>query len=88
MTYRGSIHKGVVVFDEPVPLEDGTVVEVEPVAETARPRRGSAEAILQANIRWAGPPEEVERLLEEVQQMRDEYLTPRCANGGAAYGMA
>jgi len=31
MGYRGHIQKGLVVFDEAVPLPDGTKVNVEPV---------------------------------------------------------
>jgi hypothetical protein len=34
MTYRGHIENGVVVFDEPVVLAEGTVVRIEP-AEVA-----------------------------------------------------
>ena len=33
MTYRGSVQKGVVVFDGKVPLPEGTIVEVQPVEE-------------------------------------------------------
>ncbi len=35
MTYKGHIANGTVVLDEPVPLQDGTVVRVEVVAEVA-----------------------------------------------------
>ena len=35
MSYLGHIKKGVVVFDEPVPLPDGTGVRVEEVAAEA-----------------------------------------------------
>lgn len=35
MTYRGRIQKGVVVLDEPADLEDGTLVRVEVLRESA-----------------------------------------------------
>jgi len=35
MTYKGHIANGTVVLDEPMPLQDGTVVRVEVVAEAA-----------------------------------------------------
>jgi hypothetical protein len=73
MTYRGQMKNGVVVFDEPPPITEGAAVEVVPVTQP-RPRRGSAEAILKSAVRWAGPPEELERLQREVQEMREQDL--------------
>ncbi len=37
MSYRGHIHNGVVVFDEPVTLADGTSVRVEPAEVVNEP---------------------------------------------------
>src|SRR5688572_4145267 len=84
MTYRGTFRNGVVVFEEPLPLREGTHVEVavadaaaaDPAAvDLPQPGRdaprGSARAILGADVKWAGPPEELDRLLDEVRRMRD-----------------
>jgi hypothetical protein len=79
MTFRGSVRGGVVVFDDAVPLREGTVVEVAPVAEPAR--HGSGDALLRAEIRWSGPPEEVDVLLDQVQQMREADVTRPGENG-------
>jgi hypothetical protein len=77
MTYRGHIKNGVVIFPQPLPLADGTEVEVLPLQASApTPRPGNPDTILKHNIRWAGPPEELDRLLREVQQMREEDLIP------------
>jgi hypothetical protein len=38
------------------------------------PRPGSRDAILQFTARWSGPPGEIERLLADVQRMRDEDM--------------
>ncbi len=35
MSFLGHIEKGMVVFNEPVPLPDGTDVRVEPIADAA-----------------------------------------------------
>jgi hypothetical protein len=32
MSFQGHVEKGVVIFDEPVPLPDGTPVLIEPLA--------------------------------------------------------
>lgn len=31
MVYKGHVKNGVVIFDEPAPIADGTAVQVEPV---------------------------------------------------------
>ena len=71
MTFRGTVKKGVVVFASTPPLPDGTVVRVEPV--TARPRRSKPKRKqpLRPVGRWAGGLEEIDRLLAEVQRLRD-----------------
>jgi hypothetical protein len=37
MVYRGHVHNGVVVFDTPAALPDGTLVRVEPLPTAAEP---------------------------------------------------
>jgi len=76
MTYRGRIQKGVVIFDGPVSLDDGTLVNVEPMLpDAAALVRGSPEAVRHCKARWAGDPAELDELLSEVQRMRDADLT-------------
>ena len=53
-------------------LPNGTSVRVE--VEEADPARGTAAALLRADIRWEGDAVELDRLLAEVQQMRAEDL--------------
>jgi len=43
MSYRGRVKNGVVVFDEPVELPDGTEVRVEPILPP--PRKTLAEQL-------------------------------------------
>ena len=71
MVYRGSVKDGVVVLEGAPPLKDGTSVNVEPVAELPRgPRPGAAEAVLNNPARWQGEPEEIDRLLADLQEMK------------------
>jgi len=72
MTYRGRVKNGVIVVEDAPQLPEGTSVRVE-VDEPDR-ARGTAAALLGADVRWEGDPEEVDRLLDEVQQMRMEDL--------------
>ena len=74
MTYRGKIKNGVVVFEQAPPLQDGTIVRVEADAPSQVPR-GSKQALLRWRTRWAGGLDELQRLLGQVQQMRDADLT-------------
>lgn len=76
MMYRGSVRNGVVVFDEPVALEEGTPVVVEAAGEPKRPVPGSPEAIAQLTVTWAGDEDELRRLQAEVQEMREADMTP------------
>jgi hypothetical protein len=46
MTYRGTIHNGVVVFDGSQRPPEGTQVEIRPVAPVATPSNGSGTALL------------------------------------------
>jgi len=72
MTYHGQVKNGVVVIEGPIRPEDGTVVTVQPVEQPTRlPKAGTAEAILNCDAHWHGPPEEIDRLLEELR--RDKW---------------
>lgn len=87
MTYQGVIRNGVVVLTGAPPRE-GTRVRVETLdVEEASARAGAREeaavspgapgdpvAIAAAGITWAGGNEELDRLLADVQQMREEDL--------------
>lgn len=71
MTYRGQVKNGVVVFDGVVPLKEGTDVCVVPVKK--RPKKlppGSPQRILNSKARWHGDPEELDRLLAELKEMK------------------
>ena len=83
MTLRGHIHNGAVILDAPTSLPDGTPVSIEPLAtpasHTPHPR-GSAAAILSALREvgpWDGDPNELDRLLADVQSLRDRDLPPQ-----------
>ena len=74
MTYRGIVKKGVVVLEKPKALKDGTRVRVQPLAAKngkSKPRKSQR---LRRVGSWEGPPGEFERLLAEVQKMRDADL--------------
>jgi hypothetical protein len=72
MTYRGKVKNGVIVVEDAPHLLEGTSVRVE-VDEPDR-ARGTAAALLGADVRWEGDPPELDRLLGEVLQMRTEDL--------------
>jgi len=74
MTYRGVVKKGVVVLDKSKALKDGTRVRVQPVASAnGKPKRRKSPRLRRVGS-WEGPPGEFERLLAEVQKMRNEDL--------------
>ena len=74
MTYRGVVKKGVVVLEKPKALKAGTRVRVEPMAaKNGKPKRRGSKRLRRVGS-WEGPPGEFERLLAEVQKMRDEDL--------------
>lgn len=76
MTYRGRVRKGVVVFDDPVSIDDGTAVNIELLPRKAStPDRGSPQAIRRCDARWVGEPSELDDLLAEVQRLRHADLT-------------
>ncbi len=68
MTYRGQVKNGVVEMEGPNRPEDGTLVTVQPVKQ---PKPGTPAAILSCDAHWHGPPEEVDRLLEDLR--RDKW---------------
>ena len=73
MTYRGVVKKGVVVLEKPKALKDGTRVRVEPVTAKRKKSKPSNDRIHPVGV-WEGPPGELDRLLAEIQQMRDADL--------------
>ncbi len=77
MTYLGEVKNGIVEFKDGVALPNGTMVRIEPVESHGQSfQPGTPEAIASCDARWAGPPEELDRLLREVQKARDIDLTP------------
>ena len=73
MTYRGTFKNGVVVFDAPTALKDGTPVRVEPLPVEQTPVSPSMPHFRPVGS-WEGPPGELDRLLSDVQAMRDADL--------------
>ena len=72
MTYRGVVKKGVVVLEKKKGLKDGTRVRVEPIAVKRKTSKVSKNGKIHPVGTWEGPPGELDRLLAEVQRMRDE----------------
>ena len=64
MTYRGQVRNGVVVFEGPAPLADGTPVRIEP--EAAVRVRGTAGSEL---LRFAGliDPEDLREMSKAIE---------------------
>ena len=77
MTYLGKFKKGVVVFRKRPRLKEGAEVRVAPVASGSKRRSGARRkrAAFRPVGTWDGPPGELERLLAEVQGMREADLT-------------
>ena len=73
MTYRGHIKNGVVILEDAPALPDGTPVNVEPV-QPSEPPRGSAAAIGRRAGFWKGEDAEVDRLLNELKEMKQAEL--------------
>jgi hypothetical protein len=71
MTYTGEIHKGVVVLDGSPQLEEGTKVRVE---ITSNRHKANAEAVLNNTARWHGPDGEIDCLVSELREMKQEEL--------------
>jgi hypothetical protein len=66
MTYRGRIRDGAVVFDEPIPLAEGTEVRVE-----VAPLEPSSETLAQKLLRYAGKAKD---LPSDLAINHDHYL--------------
>ena len=82
MTYRGQVKNGVVVIEGPIRPEDGTVVTVQPVEQPRPlPKPGTAEAILSCDAHWHDPPEEVDRLLEELRRDKSAEVQAQLKTG-------
>jgi hypothetical protein len=76
MTYKGHVENGMVVFDEPAPLADGTQVriEVEQAAEAYavdQTRRVTSLGLYQDLMECAGKATD---LPEDVSENLDHYL--------------
>jgi hypothetical protein len=73
MVYHGRVENGVVILEGAPTLPEGTRVRIEPEAAeipaVAFPR-GSAQALLQVAGTWNGEPEEVDRLLQQLREMK------------------
>jgi hypothetical protein len=74
MTYTGQVKNGVVVLEGDVKLEEGRRVRVLVDEPADRPPRGSPEAILRHAGIWAGDDDEIDRLLAELKQMKQDEL--------------
>lgn len=76
MVYHGTIKQGMVVLDEVPPLKDGTRVEVQ-LVEADQPEGQSFHPVGS----WDGPPGELDRLLAEVQSLRDADVSLEAERG-------
>lgn len=74
MTYRGTVKRGVVVFSKALRLKDGTPVRIEPIRQRKKQVALGKKRKLRPVGNWDGEPGELQRLLAEVQQMRDSDL--------------
>jgi hypothetical protein len=64
---KGTVRGKLIELDEPLPLAEGTRVEVTVTPET-KPRKGSPEAVLQ--LAGTLTPEEAEIIMQGVQAIR------------------
>ena len=79
MVYQGTVVKGVIVPDRPGALREGTRVRIEPLGvETGSETRQHFHPVGE----WEGPPGELDRLLKEVQELRDADLALEDARDG------
>ncbi len=77
MTFRGHIQNGVVVFDQPVALPDGTPVAVQSLAESERGQRAADEPTLFDRLQ--GVIGKAQGLPADFAAQHDHYIhgTPR-----------
>lgn len=66
----GRVRGGVVELPADASLADGAEVYIELVPPPRRLERGSPEALCACLGTWVGDPGELDRLLDEVQEMR------------------
>jgi len=66
MNYRGHVRNGVVVFDEQVPLSDGTAVEIE-----VAPSDGVKSSLRDLLLEFAG---KAKGLPPDMARNHDHYL--------------
>jgi hypothetical protein len=70
MSLEGYIHDGAVVFDQPVPLAEGTRVRVEPVSETQAEQIGG-KTLLERLGNFVGA---LDGLPSDLAEQHDHYL--------------
>ncbi len=72
MTLRGRVHGRTIEFDEPLPFEEGQVINVSVTSEGGESDRGTGAAILKALSRSPRPDDETmdefERVLQEAKR--------------------
>lgn len=71
MTYRGHIDKGVVVLDEPIDLEDGTLVRVEVIQDSVTIPVSSRRSLAE---RLAPAIGKAQTLPPDASEQHDHYL--------------
>lgn len=76
MTYQGRIKKGVVVLDEPVNLEEGTLVRVEVIQDSVTTPESSRRSLAE---RLAPVIGKAQTLPPDASEQHDHYLyaTPK-----------
>ena len=74
MSYRGTVKQGVVVFRSALPLKEGTSVRVEAIKPPAKVAGRRKKPAFRPVGQWQGEPGELQRLLAEVQRLRDSDL--------------
>jgi len=76
MALEGRIHDGTVVFDQPVPLAEGTLVRVEPVKDVAAAEKSEPKTLLEIMGDFVGA---IDDLPSDFAEQHDHYLygTPK-----------
>lgn len=76
MTYQGHIRKGVVVLDKPIDLEDGTLVQVEVLTDSATQCATASRSLAD---RLAPVIGKAQTLPPDASEQHDHYLyaTPK-----------